>query len=140
ETRSEIAKLLMRLIREIDTHEHAISAVENLRSHFEVLSRRRRPATKKKQGMAGLAFITYLETGYLSVPVWRTWSIASARDAAAIMNIPMEKVARTNNPLETFNGRLKNKYIQPYTTTGRLPRADIWIWLYVTKVVPDLFE
>ncbi|KAI4517100.1 hypothetical protein K525DRAFT_211665, partial [Schizophyllum commune Loenen D] len=139
EIRGEIAQLLMRLIREINTHDAAISAVQVLRARFEALSRRR-PLLKKKQGQAGLSFIIYLETSYMVEPVWKTWSPAAATDAARIMNIPIGKVARTNNPLETFNGRLKNTYIRPYTTSGRLPRADIWIQIYITKVVPDLFE
>ena len=71
--------------------------------------------------------------GYLGLP-------RGAIEAARLLNIPVSRIARTNKPLESFNGRIKGKYYKPYQHSGRLPRIDMWILLLVTAVMPDFFK
>ena len=61
-------------------------------------------------------------------------------DAAYQLKIPVSKIARTNNALESFNGHIKNHYFEPYEHSGRLPWIDTWILVLITKVIPDFFQ
>ncbi|KAF4581688.1 hypothetical protein EYR40_002700 [Pleurotus pulmonarius] len=76
-------------------------------------------------------------TSWLSLRL--SWSPAGVNKAAEILGINPQHVARTTNHLESFNGRIKGKYFEPYQRSGRLPRLDAWVLLYVTRVIPDFF-
>ncbi|KAF6743082.1 hypothetical protein DFP72DRAFT_1080829 [Ephemerocybe angulata] len=101
---------------------------------------RKRDSISKKQAKGALAFLKYFEL-YLKVKAyWFSWSPAGAIEAARRLRLPIKRIARTNNPLESFNGRIKNKYWQPYQHSGRLPRIDLWVRLTITDIMPDFFE
>ncbi|KAJ7144005.1 hypothetical protein C8R44DRAFT_915867 [Mycena epipterygia] len=134
-TRQSLAKFLMRLLKTIRIYEEAITEYNAQVLHFTQLSKSRNTITKA-QGRAGLAFLTYLQ-GYIKVrEMWESWSLAGAEEAARRMGIPVSKVARTTNHLESFNGRLKNIYFTPHMHSGRLPRIDFWVLTMITKVLP----
>jgi hypothetical protein len=71
---------------------------------------------------------------------WQSWSPAGAVLASQHLGIPISQIARTNNHLESFNGRIKGKYYKPYQHSGRLPHIDVWVLLVVTAVMPDFFK
>jgi hypothetical protein len=125
-TRQHIAKFLMRLLKEITDYDEAISEYNQKVLHFKTLAKARSPIAKD-QSKGALAFLTYLQR-YLNVrDFWKSWSLAGAEEAARQMGVPLSSIARTTNPLESFNGRLKGVYFAPYMHSGRLPRIDHWI-------------
>jgi hypothetical protein len=139
DVRKHLAKFLMRLLKEITTYPDAISAYNTQLHYFKNLGKERNPMSKKK-AEGGLAFLTYLK-GYLNVQShWFAWSKAGVLEAAKRLKMPVEKVARTNNHLESFNGRIKRKYYTAYLHSGRLPRIDVWVLIMITKVMPAFFQ
>ncbi|KAF9457223.1 hypothetical protein BDZ94DRAFT_1342331 [Collybia nuda] len=136
--RSRLDRFLMRLLKDISKYEDALAAHNTELTYFKGLSNST-DATQKKQGQGGLAFLTYLQS-YLKVhDFWHSWSVAGAMEAAKRMNVPLSRIARTTNHLESFNGRLKGKYFAPYLHSGRLPRIDFWIHILVTEALPAFF-
>ncbi|KAJ6479681.1 hypothetical protein C8R45DRAFT_872726, partial [Mycena sanguinolenta] len=136
-TRRHLAKFLMRLLKEITDYNEAITEYNTQVSHFKMLAMAR---GGKEQSKGALAFLTYLQR-YLKVrDFWKSWSLAGVEEAAARMSIPVSDIARTTNPLESFNGHLKGPYFAPYMHSGRLPRIDYWILMVITKVLPEFFE
>ncbi|KAJ7750590.1 hypothetical protein B0H16DRAFT_1724520 [Mycena metata] len=93
----------------------------------------------KNKGKAGLAFLAYLQSYLKLRDFWLSWSPAGAREAANRLGIPVEKVARTTNALDSFNGHLKGKYLAHHMHGGRLPRLDYWVLIYITDVIPTFF-
>ncbi|KAF5320405.1 hypothetical protein D9611_010750 [Ephemerocybe angulata] len=137
--RSHLGKFLMRLLKEITDHEEA-RTLYIAEVAFWKQEGRKRDSISKKQAKGALAFLKYFEL-YLKVKAyWFSWSPAGAIEAARQLRLPIKCIARTNNPLESFNGRIKNKYWQPYQHSGRLPRIDLWIRLTITDIMPDFFE
>jgi hypothetical protein len=55
------------------------------------------------------------------------------------LGIPENQVPHTTNHLESFNGRIKNKFFAQYQHGGRLPRIDVWILVLIMKVIPTFF-
>ncbi|KAH6902654.1 hypothetical protein BKA70DRAFT_1228940 [Coprinopsis sp. MPI-PUGE-AT-0042] len=72
----------------------------------------------------------------------RFWDQASrgAAEAAQRLGMALESFARTNNPLESFNGHFKNEYIEPYEHSGHLVQIDLWVQLVITDVMPKFFD
>ncbi|KAJ6512098.1 hypothetical protein C8R47DRAFT_1207449 [Mycena vitilis] len=137
--RKRLAKFLMRLLKEINLYDDAIAAYNEELDHAKKLSKAR-TSNAKSQSKGALAFLTYLQ-GYLKArDMWMSWSLAGAEEAAKRMGIPLSHVARTTNPLESFNGRLKGVYFAQYQHSGRLPRIDVWVLTMITKVMPELLE
>ncbi|KAL0576178.1 hypothetical protein V5O48_005795 [Marasmius crinis-equi] len=102
---------------------------------------RRQSAVAKKQAKGGLLFLSYLGQYHLkSEDYWMSWSPAGALEVSQRLDIPVEHVPRTNNPLEGFNRRIKGQYIAPYTRGGRLPRIDVWVYVFITFVILELFQ
>ncbi|KAJ7883316.1 hypothetical protein B0H13DRAFT_1512601, partial [Mycena leptocephala] len=135
-TRKHLAKFLMRLLKEITDYDEVIAEYNAQVLHFRTLAKAR---GAKDQSKGALAFLTYLQR-YLKVrDFWKSWSLAGVEEAAVRMGIPVSEVARTTNPLESFNGRLKGVYFAPYMHSGRLPRIDYWILTMITKVLPEFF-
>lgn len=138
-TRRHLAKFLMRLLKEITQYPEAIAAYNAELEYFKALCGKSDP-TSKAQGKGGLAFLNYLGS-YLRVrSFWLAWSKAGVIEAATRLGVPIDRVPRTNNHLESFNGKIKNKYFEAYKHTGRLPRLDLWVLLIITKVMPDYFQ
>jgi hypothetical protein len=136
--RSRLGRFLMRLLKDITTHEEALAAYNTELGYFTGLSKSK-DTIQKKQGQGGLSFLTYLQS-YLKVrDFWRSWSVAGAMEAAKRMDVPLSRIARTTNHLESFNGRLKGKYFAPYLRSGRLPRIDLWIHILITEALPTFF-
>ncbi|KAJ7744426.1 hypothetical protein B0H16DRAFT_1463304 [Mycena metata] len=129
--RNHLGKFLMRLLKEINVYEDAITAYNAEIAHFKLLGRER-SRLAKEQSKGALRFLTYLQTYLKSRDMWPSWSLSGAEEAAERMGIPISRVARTTNHLESFNGRLKGQI--------RLPRIDFWILTIVTKVLPEFFE
>ncbi|PCH36080.1 hypothetical protein WOLCODRAFT_33646, partial [Wolfiporia cocos MD-104 SS10] len=139
EIRKHLAVLLLRLLKEIDVYENAITAFNEEVQHFKS-SKFEHNALTRSQAKGALLFLAYLQSYLKSHSFWLSWSLAGAQEAARRLNIPVEQVARTTNPLESFQGRLKNNYFGSYLRSGRLPRLDLWIIILVTKVLPEFFQ
>lgn len=135
---SRLGRFLMRLLKDISKYEDALAAHNTELTYFKGLSKSK-DTTQKKQGQGSLAFLTYLQS-YLKVhDFWHSWSVAGAMEAAKQMNVPLSRITRTTNHLESFNGRLKGKYFAPYLHSGRLPRIDFWIHILITEALPTFF-
>ena len=129
----------MQLLKDITEYHKAVAAYNAQVEYFHALGGRGSTALAKKQSQGGLAFLRYLQT-YLALPsFWLSWSKAGAIEAARRLHIPLHKVARTTNHLESFNGQMKAKYYSAYMRSGRLPRVDVWCLTMVTRVIPDFF-
>lgn len=138
--RSHMGRFLMRLLKEITVFEEAVIAYNTELVYFQELGQRADELSKKKS-KAGLGFLGYLQAFLRSKAYWETWSPGGAIEAAKRLNIPVDKVARTNNHLESFNGRIKHSLISGYmNSSGRLPRIDVWFLVLITKVLPAFFE
>ncbi|KAL0056862.1 hypothetical protein AAF712_016522 [Marasmius tenuissimus] len=110
EIHRRLTKLLHKLMREITSYTDATQAYENEREYILRLGRRR-SAVAKKQAKGGLLFLNYLRQYHLkSENYWMSWSPAGALEASQRLDIPVEQVPRTNNPLEGFNGRIKELF------------------------------
>jgi hypothetical protein len=137
--RRRLAKFLMRLLKEITDYPSAISAYNSEVEYFKALGKKQ-DSISRKQSKGGLAFLAYLSS-YLHVrSMWLTWSKAGVIEAAKRLEKPLEDIPRTNNHLESFNGRIKNKYFEGYTHAGRLPRLDLWVLIIITNVMPGFFQ
>ena len=137
--RKRLGSLLMSLLKDITSHDEARILYEEEVTYWKRIERKRDPMSKL-QGTSALQFLTYLKTYLENEAYWLSWSPAGAIEAAHILQIPVAKVQRTTNALESFNGRIKGKYYKPYQHSGRLPRIDMWILLLVTAVMPDFFK
>ncbi|KAF6756530.1 hypothetical protein DFP72DRAFT_1066421 [Ephemerocybe angulata] len=138
--RSRIWRSLRKLIRDISDYPTAITLYNVEVAHFKALGQQGSSPVEKKQSKAGLHFLNYLYT-YLKLEDYhRSWSPASIELAAERMGTPKNEIARTTNHLESFNGRLKNKFFNGYERSGRLPRIDLWVLVLVTRVIPQFFE
>ncbi|KAJ7449970.1 hypothetical protein B0H11DRAFT_1743364, partial [Mycena galericulata] len=138
EVRQRLGKFLMRILKEIDVYEDAVAEYNTELRYFKKLAGKRNDLDKQK-GKAALAFLAYLQS-YLKVrDFWLSWSVAGAREAAARLGVPVSKIARTTNHLESFNGRIKGKYFAHHMRAGRLPRLDYWVLIYITEALPNFF-
>ncbi|KAK6974774.1 hypothetical protein R3P38DRAFT_3239002 [Favolaschia claudopus] len=107
-------------------YEDAVEQYNTEVRYFKSLKARRN-ALDSSKGAAGLSFLSYLHS-YLKVrDFWLAWSVAGAKEAAARLGVPLSDIARTNNHLESFNGRIKGKFFAPHMRGGRLPRLDYWV-------------
>jgi hypothetical protein len=137
--RKRLGTLMMKLLKDITTHTEALSLFSD-ELKFWTRTGKNRDSISKSQAKAALDFLKYLN-GYVELEAyWISWSPAGAIEAAQRLSIPVSRIARTTNPLESFNGRIKGKYYLPYQHSGRLPRIDVWIFLLVTVVMPDFFK
>ncbi|KAJ7289591.1 hypothetical protein C8J57DRAFT_1445548 [Mycena rebaudengoi] len=116
----------------------AVAAYNEELEYFRSLTRRR-DNLSKQQGKGGLAFLAYLASYLKLRSFWLSWSLAGAIEAARKMGVAVSEVARTTNALESWNGRLKGKYISHHMHSGRLPRVDHWIFLLITEILPTFF-
>jgi hypothetical protein len=139
EVRKRLGGLLMCLLREIVLYDEAINAYNAEVAFFKDL-RKEGSVLDKKKAKGGLAFLTYLRDYLKLESYWRSWSKAGAIKAAEVLGVPVNKIPRTTNHIESFNGRIKGKYFAAYRRSGRLPRIDMWILTVVTKVLPSFFE
>lgn len=108
------------------------------KAHFQEASRAT-TGIRRKQGIAGLKFLEYLSSYLSSRAFWMQWSRAGIIAVAELLGIPVEKVPRTTNHLESHNNHLKGDYFADHCHGGRLPRIDEWIIILVTQVIPDFF-
>ncbi|KAJ7136679.1 hypothetical protein C8R44DRAFT_608573, partial [Mycena epipterygia] len=138
EIRRWLGKFLMRLLKEIIVYEEAITAYNSELAYFKDLAKKRDNISKLKS-KGGMAFLTYLQSYLRLRSFWESWSLAGAHEAAKRMGIPVSKVARTTNHLESFNGRLKGKYFAHHMRSGRLPRVDHWVLILITEALPTFF-
>ncbi|TFK60149.1 hypothetical protein BDN72DRAFT_779776, partial [Pluteus cervinus] len=136
--RKRLANFLGDLIRKMMTYPDALARYQTEIDYFTAL-KRNRTALPKKQGTAALRFLAYFKSYIQPEAIWKAWSLAGALEASEQLGIPLEKIARTTNHLESFNGRIKGTYFKPYQHSGRLPRIDLWVFLTVTNIMPDFF-
>ncbi|KAA1472867.1 hypothetical protein DENSPDRAFT_766670, partial [Dentipellis sp. KUC8613] len=87
----------------------ALKLIEAEQQHLILLSEK--SPSNKKLVDAGLAFIEYLQSYWMSEDLWRSWSQWGRNKAAKHLNVPVEGVLPTTNHLESFNGLLKSKHI-----------------------------
>ncbi|KAF9552532.1 hypothetical protein CPC08DRAFT_646787 [Agrocybe pediades] len=139
QVRKSLGKLVMELLKDITEHTAALNRLRDEISHWEKISRKRNTSSKC-QSAAALSFLEYLRSYVENEAYWLSWSPRGAIEASKRLGVPLKSVARTTNPLESFNGRIKGRYFRPYQHSGRLPRIDVWVLLLVTDVIPDFFK
>ena len=140
EVRGQLGQFLMRLLKDITDYPTALNAYNQQINIFRTLGTARNTALNRKKSKGGLAFLAYLKT-YLNLESsWLSWSRAGILAAAKLLRTSADTIPRTTNHLESFNGRIKQKYFEAYQHSGRLPRLDVWVLLMVTRVLVDFFE
>jgi len=139
QVRKRLGKLVIELLKEITEHHTALARYHEEISHWKKFSHKRN-ASSKSQAASALAFLAYLSSYVENKAYWVSWSLGGAIEASKRFKTPIQQIARTTNPLESFNGCIKGKYFHPYQHSGRLPRIDVWILLLVTTVMPDFFK
>ncbi|KAL6301041.1 hypothetical protein BKA93DRAFT_752298 [Sparassis latifolia] len=127
-----LGRLLVHLLKEIDVYEEALQAYNEEVKHFKTLAAETSWNSEQK-AKGGLSFLAYLQPYLKSHSFWLLWSLAGVQEAAQRLRIPVKQVTRTTNPLESFQGRLKNQYFSSYLRSGRLPRLDMWIIILIMK-------
>ncbi|KAF4564826.1 hypothetical protein EYR40_010998 [Pleurotus pulmonarius] len=139
EVRTRLGRFLMHLLKDIIDYDQAITAYNEELTYFRSLATPGSTPLSKSQSKAGVTFLVYLHD-YLSVRAfWKSWSRVGAIEAAEHLGVAEHQIARTNNHLESFNGRMKSKYFTPYSHSNRLPRIDVWVLQFVTTIIPDFF-
>ncbi|KAF8868336.1 hypothetical protein CPB84DRAFT_1756437 [Gymnopilus junonius] len=137
--RRRIGKFLMQLLKDISDHDEAMALFRAEKVYWQQV-KTQCDRLSKAQATAALKFLDYLN-GYVEHEAyWKSWSPAGASEAARLLGVAVSTIARTTNHLESFNGRIKSSYYQPYQHSGRLPRIDVWILLLITAVMPDFFK
>lgn len=140
EVRKRLAKFLMSLLKDITEYSEALEAYNQELVFFRSLGTARNSDLNRKKSKGGLAFLAYFKS-YLDVrSFWLSWSKAGVIEAARRLGIPVNKVPRTTNHLESWNGHLKKKWYMAYHRSGRLPRIDTWVLITITKVMPEFFK
>ena len=137
--RQRLAKFLMKLLKDIPDYTDAITLYNTEIQYWNSLQAKH-DKISRLQAKGALAYLQYLNSYLQHEEYWKSWSPAGAIIASQILGVPVLRIARTNNHLESFNGRIKGKYYKPYQHSGRLPRIDTWILLIVTAVMPDFFK
>ncbi|RXW16666.1 hypothetical protein EST38_g9180, partial [Candolleomyces aberdarensis] len=127
------------LLHEIEDYPTA-KKVYNDEITFWQQQKRSRTALNRSQADGALKFLKYLESYIKSEALWFSWSKAGANEAGRRLKGPVTAVPRTNNPLESFNGHLKNDYWKDHLRSGWLPRIDTWCAVMITDVIPDYFK
>ncbi|KAH6884047.1 hypothetical protein BKA70DRAFT_1446097 [Coprinopsis sp. MPI-PUGE-AT-0042] len=97
-----LAPFIRKLLHEIEVYSKAM-ALYNAEKVFWTNHGNGRSELKKKQAESALRFLKYLDSYLKSEALWVSWSKASAIKAAKILGVAVEMIARTNNPLESFN-------------------------------------
>ncbi|TEB21107.1 hypothetical protein FA13DRAFT_1757653 [Coprinellus micaceus] len=100
----------------------------------------RRNNIAKSQACCAKKFLEYFDSYIRDKDYWFTWSPAGAIEAAQKLGVPVNQITRTNNELESWNGRLKGGCWKPHQHSGRLPRPDYWVLITITEVLPDFFS
>ena len=136
---SHLGKFLMRQLKDIADYSDAIVAYNAELEYFRSLSKDGCTALDKAKSAGGLAFLAYFKSYLALQGFWKSWSRAGIVEAARILQTAVDKVPRTTNHLESFNGRIKLKYFAAYQHSGRLPRLDMWVLLIGTRVTADFF-
>jgi hypothetical protein len=137
--RRRLGGFLMRLLRHVTVYEEAVTEYNTEVTFFKNLGQERTQLAKK-MSKGGLAFLAYFNSYLKLRSFWLSWSKAGIIEAAARSGLPIKKIARTSNHVESFNGRIKGKYFIAYLRSGRLPRIDMWILTIITKVMPSFFQ
>jgi hypothetical protein len=88
---------------------------------------------------AGLTYLTYLQSNWMTESLWYDWSQAGRIRASLRLNIPLDQIVTTTNHLEAFNGVLKHKYIRRFQKGGHRLRFDLLIFLMVKQILPGIF-
>jgi hypothetical protein len=139
ETRSQLGRFLMRLLKEITDYPTALIGYNEELHYFQSLGTSSNNLLDKKESKGGVGFLAYLKT-YLNLEsLWMSWSKAGVLAAVNILDVPVKAIPRTTNHLKSFNGRIKQKYFEAYQHSGRLPRLDVWVLLMITQVLVDFF-
>ncbi|KAJ8508307.1 hypothetical protein ONZ45_g9395 [Pleurotus djamor] len=138
EVRKRLGEFLVHLLREVTEYSIAVSQFNEILAYFRSLAGGTQMDQKKSK--AGLVFLTYFKD-YIDVEaLWKSWSRAGALEAAKCLGVSVDSVPRSTNHLESFHSRVKNKYFDPYSHAGRLPRLDSWLLLLVTDILPHFFK
>ena len=138
EIRNRLGRFLMRQLKEIDTYAEAVSSLSKEFQYVQSLAKKR-DQLSKKTAKGARNFLNYFHSYIKIEPFWKAWSCAGISEAAHHLGIPENQVPRTTNHLESFNGRIKNKFFAQYQHGGRLPRIDVWILVLIMKVIPTFF-
>ncbi|PBK85061.1 hypothetical protein ARMGADRAFT_1036582 [Armillaria gallica] len=105
------------LLKEVDQYHEAKQLYEDQCQYFTQLSKNCNKVPKL-QGIAAITFLDYFNS-YISLEsYWKSWSLAGAKQAAELLDVPLDQIAHTTNPLESFNGCIKGKYFAPYMHSG----------------------
>lgn len=127
---------MQRLIATID-HSAAIALIAAQRSEFQRLS-----SNPESVGIAqgGIKHLEYLESNWMSSPLWQSWSDFGRLAAATRLGISLEGVIPTTNHLESFNSILKRKHLAAVLRSGHRLRFDSLIHILITRILPGIFS
>lgn len=122
----------------LQTTEHAValSLMDKARHDFSIISN---DLEGKKAGAAGLSFLEYLQSTWMPVELWQSWSRRGREDAAAKMGTAIEAILPTTNHLESFNGTLKKRDIPQWQHSGHRLRFDVLIYHLVMSILPRVY-
>ncbi|KAF8119572.1 hypothetical protein EV363DRAFT_1461654 [Boletus edulis] len=137
-----LGKFLMKQLKDITTYKTAVTLYNEELSYFKKLMKtptRDNPLIRTKAN-ATLTFLMYFQDYLKSEALWLSWSPGGVLEVACRMGVQPNRIAKTTNHLEPFNGHLKNKFSGPYHHSGRLPHLDVWVVILLTCVLPDFFD
>ncbi len=107
----------MKLLKEVHQYNEAKQLYENQCQYFTQLLKNRNKVPKL-QCIAAITVLDYFNSNISLESYWKSWSLAGTKQAAELLDVPLDQIAHTTNPLELFNRRIKGKYFAPYMHGG----------------------
>lgn len=114
----------------------ALLAIAGERNFFQSLCTQ---DISSRAGEAGLKYLNYFESTWMSTEIWESWSEKGRKDAAHVLGVDIGMVLTTTNHLESFNGVLKRKHIAQWQHSGQRLRFDVLIHRFILRVLPSIF-
>ncbi|EIM80782.1 uncharacterized protein STEHIDRAFT_115633 [Stereum hirsutum FP-91666 SS1] len=132
---SRLRDLENALIQTTD-HNCAQGLIDSERNYLRILQAQ---SDSSPFGAAGIIFLDYLTSTWMSEDLWKSWSQRGRNDAATRLGVPVDGILPTTNHLESFNGVLKNDDLPELQRAGRRLRFDVLIFYLITKILPRIF-
>ncbi|KAL0568041.1 hypothetical protein V5O48_013952 [Marasmius crinis-equi] len=127
------------LLLDTTTHQQAQDLIKNQYSYFDaIIADKNADATRAAE--AGKKQLSYLNTNWMDIAMWRSWSKWGRLTVASLLKIKIEKVASTTNHLESFNGILKRKHLARWFHSGHRLRFDFLILLLCNQILPGIYN
>ncbi|KAL0568641.1 hypothetical protein V5O48_013338 [Marasmius crinis-equi] len=109
-------RVMETLLLDTVTHNAVTAVISNIRTYLNEITKSRVAAHAAE---AGRKHIAYIKRNWMMVSMWESWSKYGRLAVSRLLNIPVEGAIPTTNHLESFNGVLKQKYLDHWTHSGR---------------------